>query len=316
MPRLPILSWIGNAAAVLFGKRGDVSRQAHDAGCSRQTAYQHADRLQQPVADSQLPGPSRVDLLEENRKLKERLAQLEQRLLYVVVLDRDKQQQLTVTTSAMGLSLGQIRDVLALLLDGRNVPGRATLGRWLRRQAQQAGQVLQVLDEHSRPLAKDLCPDEIFFHRQPVLVGVEPHSMALLLCQRAKDRTGDTWRQALAPFTALELAVCDQGTGLQAGLKAVAEDRRQTKGKPLEIGLDVFHIEHEARPVLGRWWRQLEACWERAEAADRKVAATRDDLRGPVSRARAAWQDVRWEWSFYERQEGAWKRAKAALELF
>lgn len=316
MPRLPILAWIGNAASVLLGKHGDVSRQTQDAGCSRQVAYQHADKVQQAVADAQLPGPSRDELLEENRRLREQVAQLEQRLEHAVVLDFDKQQQLTVTTFAMGLSLGQIREVLALLLPAGQCPGRSTLGRWVRQHALRAGRTLEVLDEHSRPAVKDLCPDEIFFHRQPVLVGVEPHSLALLLCQRSKDRTGATWQQALTPFTALEFAVSDQGTGLQAGLKALAQDRRQAGGKPLEIGLDVFHIEHEARPVLGRWWRQLEACWERAEQADRKVAATRDDLRGPTSRARAAWRAVESRWSFYERQEAAWKRAKAALGLF
>jgi hypothetical protein len=44
--------------------------------------------------------------------------------------------------------------------------------------------------------------DEIFFHGRPVLVGVEPRSFATLLCQRAADRTGDTWAEALRPFAA------------------------------------------------------------------------------------------------------------------
>jgi hypothetical protein len=52
--------------------------------------------------------------------------------------------------------------------------------------------LLAVLDAHSRPLAQTLCPDEIFFHGHPVLVGVESASFALLLCQRAADRTGST----------------------------------------------------------------------------------------------------------------------------
>src|SRR5438270_410730 len=86
-------------------------------------------------------------------------------------------------------------------------------------QAQKASQVLAVLDRHTRPAAVDLCADEIFFHGTPVLVGVEPFSMALLLCRRAVDRTGVTWHEALKPFTALEYAACDQGKGLLAGLK-------------------------------------------------------------------------------------------------
>jgi hypothetical protein len=38
MARLPIVSWIGNATAVLTGGWGAISRQAEDAGCSRQLA--------------------------------------------------------------------------------------------------------------------------------------------------------------------------------------------------------------------------------------------------------------------------------------
>ena len=49
MARLPIVSWIENAAAVLTGAWGAVSRQAEDAGCSRQTAYDHADKVEAAV---------------------------------------------------------------------------------------------------------------------------------------------------------------------------------------------------------------------------------------------------------------------------
>jgi hypothetical protein len=67
MAKLPVLSWIGNAFAVLLGKHGDVTQQARQAGCSRQAAYAHADKVQQAVEDAQLQGPSRAELLEENR---------------------------------------------------------------------------------------------------------------------------------------------------------------------------------------------------------------------------------------------------------
>ena len=38
MPRLPLLTWIGNAAAVLPGRHGDITTQAREAGCGRQAA--------------------------------------------------------------------------------------------------------------------------------------------------------------------------------------------------------------------------------------------------------------------------------------
>ena len=58
MAKLSVLSWIGNAAAVLFGKHGDITAQAQQAGGSRQAAYEHADRVQQAVAQAQQAGPT------------------------------------------------------------------------------------------------------------------------------------------------------------------------------------------------------------------------------------------------------------------
>jgi len=316
MPRLPLLTWIGNAAAVLLGRHGQVSRQAHEAGCSRQAAYGHADKVQEAVADARLPGPSRAELLEENRRLREQVAVLRRQLRQAVALSPGKRQRLAVTTSAMGLSLRQVREVFAILLEeGQGkVPGRATLGRWVRQHARKAGELLGVLDRHTRPAVRDLCADEIFFHGKPVLVGVEPHSLALLLCRRAADRSAGTWHEALKPFTALEYVACDQGKGLLAGLGALARARPEEAPR-LEVGLDVFHTEREARKVLARDWRGVQACWQRAEAADRALAKAKD-LRGKAARAQAAWRRAQWEWSFYEGREAAWGRAKAALAVF
>src|SRR6266516_3922232 len=100
MPRLPLLTWIGNAAAVLFGRHGDVAQQAHQAGCSRQVAYGHAERVPQAVADARLPGPSRAALMEEIGRLRAQVADLRRQLEDTLVLDQDKRQRLTVTTSA------------------------------------------------------------------------------------------------------------------------------------------------------------------------------------------------------------------------
>ena len=47
MFNLPIRTWILNAAAVFSGQHGAITRQADQAGCSRQTVYQHAHKLEQ-----------------------------------------------------------------------------------------------------------------------------------------------------------------------------------------------------------------------------------------------------------------------------
>ena len=101
------------------------------------------------------------------------------------------------------------------LRDQRDAASQAAA---IQKAAAQAGSVLEVLDAACVPPVQELCLDEIFCHRRPVLIGVEPHSMTWVLGQRADDRRGETWRQALQPWTGLESVVCDAGSGLQAGL--------------------------------------------------------------------------------------------------
>jgi hypothetical protein len=237
MAKLPVLSWIGNAAAVLFGRHGEVTQQAQEAGCSRQAAYDHAAKVQQAVAEAQLPGPRRADLLQENQllrqenhQLRQQLKQAQRRAKHTICLDQAKRQHLAVLTWAMGLSLNQIVAIFAVLLaDAKpaKVPNRATIGRWVLAFARRAGKVLEVLDEQARAVVRLLCLDELFFRRKPVLMAVEPASMAWLLGQRAKDRKGDTWYEAIEPFDHLEFVQSDQGTGLQAALRRLAKARQQ-----------------------------------------------------------------------------------------
>jgi hypothetical protein len=74
--KLPLLTWIGNAAAALCGRHGDVTAQARQAGCSRQTVYDHADKVQHALAQAHLSGPSREQLLRECAQLREENRQL------------------------------------------------------------------------------------------------------------------------------------------------------------------------------------------------------------------------------------------------
>jgi hypothetical protein len=318
MATLSVLTWIGNAAAVLCGSHGDVTAHAQQAGCSRQTAYDHAAKVQQAVADAQLPGPSRATLLDEVRALRQQLDQVSD-VSPPRPLDKPAQQRFAVSASAMGLSLNQIEDLLGSLLPPQCGPDRATLGRWVGHASQRAAQVLAVLDRHSRPHAQQLALDEIFFHGTPVLVAVEPASMALLLCQRAGDRSGATWEQALRPFTALEAVVRDAGSGLSAGLALLDEHRRQQGLAPLDDGLDVFHTDREAQRLLGRLWRGVEKHWAAAEEADQRLARAQRqgrDARGPAAVARVAWRKATHAFTWYEHWEGLWRRAKAALAVF
>ncbi len=77
----------------------------------------------------------------------------------------------------MGLSLGQIILSLALVLPKGSTPSRATVGRWVAQASRQAGGLLAVLAQCCQRLVLVFCLDEIFFHREPMLMAVEPHSM-------------------------------------------------------------------------------------------------------------------------------------------
>ena len=128
MARLPIVSWIGNAAAVLTGRWGAISRQAEDAGCSRQTAYDHAEKVEAAVRDAAGGGPSREQLQQQLRQQAAEIAVLKQRLDEATEFPEQQQQRFAATASAMGLSYGQTRELLEIVVK-KNLPvGRRSRG--------------------------------------------------------------------------------------------------------------------------------------------------------------------------------------------
>jgi hypothetical protein len=323
MFKLPLLTWIGNAAAVLCGRHGDVAQQARTAGCSRQSAYDHADKVEQALADAHGPGPSRQQLLQQVAALRDENRQLWDWLDQTVDCPPAKQQQFTATACALGLSLSQTLALLALLLPKQRCPSRATLGRWVSQTAARASRLLPVLDGACRGLVQSLCLDEIYCRRQPVLMGVEPASLTWVLGQRAADRSGPTWCAALLLWTQLSYAIVDGGSGLRKGLELVQQRWQQAApllpALPLDSNLDNFHIQREGRRALRRAWQAAEQVWQQAEAADRAVAwAARQGKKksGPVKRALLAWAKAERAFHGAQRCEAAWQRAVAALEVF
>jgi hypothetical protein len=321
-----VFAWISNAAAALCGRHGDVTQQAHDNGCSRQTVYDHAAKVQQAVTDAQRPGPSREQLLQENQRLRDENRQLWDWLAQTFDCPLDKRLQFVVAAAAMGLSLQQILALLAILLPADLLPSRATLGRWVQQAARHAGRLLQVLDHACRSLVVCVCLDEIFFRRQPVLMGVEPHSWAWVLGRRAPDRSGPTWAQALAAWPAVTDVAADGGSGLELGLTLAARRRQEeaaragTEALPLRARLDVFHTCREGERALRQEWAHAEERWEEAAKVDR--AKARFDRGGGDGRhfkkdvAEKAWAVAISTFEEADRKEKAWAQARAALALF
>jgi hypothetical protein len=326
MPTLPVLSWIGNAAAVLFGPHGAVTQQAAQTGCSRQAAYQHAHKVQQAVADARPSGPTRADLRAEVQRLRAENQQLWDWLAEALEPPKAKQRQFAVAAAALGLSLCQTLALLAILVPRRRRPSRATLGRWVQRAARQASGVLAALDRACRALVVCLCLDEIFFHRKPVLMGIEPHSLAWVVGARAPDRSGPTWAKALAPWPQVRDVAADGGSGLELGLELAAAKRREDAAKvgaeavPLRVRLDVFHTQRDGERALRGVWGWAEGLWDEAAKVER--AKGRFDRGGTDGRRFTkavpgkAWAKATAAFTAAERQEGAWRRAVAALAVF
>jgi hypothetical protein len=171
MFKLPVRTWILNAAAVLSGQQGAVTRQAQDADCSRETVYQHARKLEQRLASQPDSEAALAELHGENQRLRERIAELEREANDRVRCDKAQQRQLATTAFAMGLSLRQIEELLGHLLPPDKVPDHSTLGHWIEAQTEKAGQVLEVLDRASAPRVRSLAIDEIFFGGDRLWLG-------------------------------------------------------------------------------------------------------------------------------------------------
>lgn len=161
MFKLPIRTWVINAAAVFSGEHGSVTRQAQESQCSRETVYQHARKVERRLDDE--PADVVAELRAENQRLHEANAGLNREAQRRILLDKDKQRQLATTACAMGVSLRQVEDLLGVLLPRDQVPDHSTLGRWVADEAERAGEVLKILDPACVDRVETLAIDEIFF---------------------------------------------------------------------------------------------------------------------------------------------------------
>ena len=146
--------------------------------------------------------------------------------------------------------------------------------------------------------------------------------MTAVFCHNAGDRKAETWRQQLLPFEHLEFVVSDAAKGIAAAVEQVADQRREKDPSAPDLGhgLDLFHTTQEAERVLAQEWRRVEPLWDEAEACDAQVEHAKrqgtDARRGPAQTARAAWSKAVAEFERVEHLEAAWRRCRAAFEVF
>jgi hypothetical protein len=153
------------------------------------------------------------------------------------------------------------------------------------------------------------------------LVGIEPTSMTAVFCHNANDRKAETWQQQLAPFKNLGFTISDAAKGIASAVQQIAQLRRQSDPLAFDVvhGLDLFHTTHEAQRVLGQAWRRVEPLWEKAETCDAQVQREKKqgiDARGSAQSARATWSKATEAFEELKRLELAWKRCRAAFNLF
>src|SRR4029453_6876069 len=119
---VPVETWIGNAAAVLSGAWGAVTRRAHQSGDSRTAVYMHAQRVVQAVASEQASGISYDALWHENERLKAENEAVWQAGSEAEDLKEAKLRTFAGSGCAMGLSLSQVVTLLAIVLPRGAVP--------------------------------------------------------------------------------------------------------------------------------------------------------------------------------------------------
>lgn len=300
MLHVTVATWMGNAAAVLSGPWGAVTRRAHQSGSSRTAVYTHAQRVVQAVTREQAGGPSDDALWQENERLKAENAALWQAWSEAEELSEAKQRAFAGSGCAMGLRLSQIVTLFAIVLPLGAVPSRAMVGRWMQAAAAQARRLLVVLDLACQARVRVLCLDEIFWHREPVLMAIEPHSMAWMAGQRGPDRRGESWCEVITHWPSLEHIIADGGQGLERGVKlahaargAQDEAAAPVSRQAITMGLDVLHTQRELERVIQRQWQHAEQQLDMASQADTKVERSKRqgcDPRGVSGVAGRAWR--------------------------
>jgi hypothetical protein len=306
---------IASAFSVLFGRYGEVSRYAQQRGVCRQTIYRESAWLLTTLTTA--GWQQQVALLKEQLRLsQQRVAELQGRLAEAVVLDRDKQAELTCVAQALGISLPEVHTLLETLRPGAS-PSVATLGRWAKAAGVKAGALLTVLDDWSRPRARQAAADEIYVTK-PVLMVVEPESLCWLSGRLTESLSGKLWAEEFRQLPALEQLTRDAGLALGHGLATVNEERQQRAQPPIAQQLDHFHAlrggSEGVRKFLGRLRSALSAADDCQAAVDRQGRRGHSQ-NGFRHKANDRWAKANQAWDAWQKHEELWQKTKAALQL-
>jgi hypothetical protein len=305
---------IASAFFVIHGQYGDVGRYAQERGVCRQWVYREAGWVRQVLTERQV---ELERLRARVRQLEQRQTELEQRLARAVVIDEEKQAELTSVAQARGVTLRDCQELLEVLIPGQ-VLSVASLGRRSQAAAAKAGQLLEVLDEWTRERVHESAADEIYVN-DPVLMVVEPESLCWISGRRSDQVTGEAWGQELAVLPNLEQVTRDGGNALEKGV-ALVNAERQARGETrmvVDQG-DHFHALRGGRVGLNKAQRQARQALAEAEAAQKELEACarhgQAQTRAAV-RASFAWKRAEQAMDTWQERERLWHQTKEALQL-
>lgn len=158
-----------------------------------------------------------------------------------------------------------------------------------------------------------------FFGRKPALMVVEPESLCWMTGRIVESRDGPTWAGEFARLPALRAVVRDDGAGLGKGLRLENARRRAAGLAELDDTLDVFHTLREGGRALRKTWGAAVRALERADAAQKdldQLGRQGRSCQGHGAPVYRLWRQAEGLWDQAAAAEAAWKRARAAFELF
>jgi hypothetical protein len=317
MNTLPPPLRIANAAAVLHGPYGAVTRQAALSSTSRQALYRDAPRIVQAVDGSE-HRQQLHNLSQDNDRLRAERDLLGNQLRQAIVFDADYLACFAATAQAEGVSLPVARRLLLPLLKQRT-PSVAQLGRWAHTAAHKADALLSVLDTVARPQVEQAAADEIFFGRRPCLMVVEQHSLCWLTGRLADDRNGDTWAEELRRLPNLRQVTRDGGSGLAKGVALVNQQRQAQDQEPIADQEDHFHTLREGRRALRQMQQRVCRAIDAAAAAhqrEQRKARRTGSRQGTAAVTAQAQRHAVAAVEIGVTVENAWATITGALQLF
>jgi hypothetical protein len=304
---------IASAYFVICGPYGSVSRYAQERGVCRQWVYREAAWVQKHLADQE----KIKNLQHQVRELRQDLAERDQRLAMALVLDKEKQETLSIVGQAHGVSLPVCRELLKVLIPGQpeSVP---TLGRVTQAAGQKAGQLLTVLDEWARARVRDVAADEIYV-KDPVLMVVEQESLCWMTGRLSATVSGEAWAGEFRHMPNLDQVARDGGTGLRHGVALVNAERQQGGQTPLVDQGDHFHALRHGGVGLRKAQEHARKLLAKAEAAQNELAIYArhgQTLQPAALRAHHAWTRAEKAMDTWSARERLWQQSKDALQLF